>query len=100
MKNLSLFIISYLFIYQTNAQIVKRMVPSIEHVTVFLNQAQILANASTSIPAGNSKIFLDDIANSIDQNSIQISGKGDFTLLGVKYSVNHMNTKINLIRIQ
>ncbi len=98
MKNFLLFLISYLFILQTNAQNVKRVVPSIEHVTVFLNQAQILANASTSIPAGNSKIFLDDIANSIDQNSIQISGKGDFTLLGVKYSVNYLNTKINLIQ--
>lgn len=98
MKNVSIFFICSLFILQTNAQNIKRVVPIIEHVTVFLNQAQILANTSTLIPAGNSKIVLEDIANSIDQNSIQISGKGDFTLLGVKYSVNYLNAKMNLIQ--
>ncbi|MCP9766803.1 mucoidy inhibitor MuiA family protein [Lacihabitans sp. LS3-19] len=76
------------------AQNIKKVDAKIEKVTVFLQQAQIENSVNTTIPAGSSKIIVEEIANSIDINSIQVEGKGDFTLLGVKYSPNHLNNKL------
>ena len=87
----SLFLITF---YSVGfAQNVKRVNAKIEKVTVFLQQAQIENAVNTSIAAGSSKIYVDDIANTIDVNSIQVEGKGDFTLLAVKYSPNRFNSK-------
>jgi uncharacterized protein (TIGR02231 family) len=77
------------------AQNAKRVSPTIEHVSVFLNQAEITASVATSLQAGSTKIIIENIANAIDANSIQIKGKGDFTLLGVKYSADHLNAKMS-----
>jgi uncharacterized protein (TIGR02231 family) len=93
MKNHHLIIIFSLCILQVTAQTTKKVNAKIDRVTVFLNQAQIESNFSVNVPAGSSKIIIDDIANTIDPNSIQVSGKGDLILLGVKFRSNHLNTK-------
>lgn len=80
------------------AQNVKKVEAKIEKVTVFLQQAQIEKSVNTSLSAGVTKLLVDDIANSIDGNSILVEGKGDFTLLAVKYSPNHLNNKINVLQ--
>ena len=73
------------------AQNTKKVGAKIDKVTVFLQQAQIENSVNTVIPAGSSKIIVEEIANSIDINSIQVEGNGDFTLLSVKYSPNHLD---------
>jgi uncharacterized protein (TIGR02231 family) len=93
MKNHHLIIIFSLCFLQVTAQTTKKVNAKIDRVTVFLNQAQIESNFSVNVPAGSSKIIIDDIANTIDPNSIQVSGKGDLILLGVKFRSNHLNTK-------
>jgi uncharacterized protein (TIGR02231 family) len=80
------------------AQNVKKVDAKIEKVTVFLQQAQLEKSVNTALSAGVTKLLVDDIANSIDQNSILVEGKGDFTLLAVKYSPNHLNNKINVLQ--
>jgi uncharacterized protein (TIGR02231 family) len=76
------------------AQNTKKVDAKIDKVTVFLQQAQIENSVNTVIPAGSSKLIVEGIANSIDINSIQVEGNGDFTLLSVKYSPNHLNSKL------
>jgi uncharacterized protein (TIGR02231 family) len=80
------------------AQNVKKADAKIDKVTVFLQQAQLEKSVNTSLSAGVTKLLVDDIANSIDANSILVEGKGDFTLLAVKYSPNHLNNKINILQ--
>ncbi len=80
------------------AQNVKKVDAKIEKVTVFLQQAQLEKSLNTTLSSGVTKLLVDDIANSIDANSILVEGKGDFTLLAVKYSPNHLNNKINVFQ--
>ncbi len=80
------------------AQNAKKVEAKIEKVTVFLQQAQLEKSLNTSLSAGVTKLLIDDIANSIDANSILVEGKGDFTLLAVKYSPNHLNNRINVLQ--
>lgn len=76
------------------AQTLKKVQAKIDKVTVFLQQAQLEKSINTSLTVGVTKLVIDDIANSIDANSILVEGKGDFTLLAVKYSPNHLNNKV------
>jgi uncharacterized protein (TIGR02231 family) len=80
------------------AQYQKNATPNIERVTVFLNQAQIESSYAGNLTAGSTKIVLDNIANTIDSNSIQVGGQGDFTLLGVKYKPNFLNAKASVLK--
>ncbi|MFN8430640.1 MAG: DUF4139 domain-containing protein [Spirosomataceae bacterium] len=75
------------------AQSEKRINAKIDHVTVFLSQAQLDNSLRVNLPQGATKIIVENIANTIDPNSIQVGGTGDFTLLGVKYNRNYLNTK-------
>ena len=80
------------------AQNVKKVDAKIDKVTVFLQQAQLEKSVNTSLSAGVTKLLVDDIANSIDANSILVEGKGDFTLLAVKYGANHLNNKVLVLQ--
>lgn len=75
-----------------------KVVSKIDNVTVYQNKAQIEANASFAVNPGVSKVIIEDISSTIDQNSIQVNGKGDFTLLGIKYSTNFLNKKTNQLK--
>jgi uncharacterized protein (TIGR02231 family) len=55
----------------------------IEHVTVFFNGAQIERSASGPLSIGRSEIVFKGLTAQLDERSVQVSGDGDFTLLGV-----------------
>ena len=57
----------------------------IDKATVFLNGAQLFHTGSVSLPAGQSDIIIQGLSTSLDQNSIQGGGKGDFTILDIQY---------------
>src|SRR5690606_39357022 len=44
----------------------------LKNVTVFTNAAELSHTANINIPSGNSEIVFTHVANSIDENSIQI----------------------------
>ncbi len=56
-----------------------------ERATVFLNGAQLFHTKTVNLPAGNTDIVIEGISQSLDQNSIQAGGKGEFTILDVQY---------------
>jgi uncharacterized protein (TIGR02231 family) len=64
------------------------------HITVFTNRAQIETEVKASLAAGSSKIVISDVASTIDPNSIQVSGKGDFTLLSVNFEKDFISKRV------
>jgi uncharacterized protein (TIGR02231 family) len=64
-----------------------------QHVTVFLNRAQIDAKVKTAVQAGTTKLLIGNVASTLDPNSIQIGGKGDVVIMGVKFKQNYLGNR-------
>lgn len=64
-----------------------------QHITVFLNRAQIDARVKTTVQAGTTKLIIGNIATTADPNSVQIGGKGDVMIMGVKFKQNYLGNK-------
>ncbi len=64
-----------------------------QHITVFLNRAQIDARVKITVQAGTTKMIIGNVATSADPNSIQIGGKGDVVIMGVKFKQNYLGNK-------
>ena len=76
----------------TYAQNEKKIVKEhIKEVTVFLSKAQISSTASASIEQGITEIELEELPPSMDMQSVQVAGKGDFIIMSVKPSLNYLN---------
>jgi uncharacterized protein (TIGR02231 family) len=64
---------------------------TLKEVTVFLSRAQLTIQSSTSIQAGTTDIVLSDQTAFIIPNSIQVSGKGEFTIMSVRHVADYLN---------
>ncbi|MBA4849877.1 mucoidy inhibitor MuiA family protein [Emticicia sp. BO119] len=64
-----------------------------QHITVFLNRAQIDAKVSAKVQTGTTKVIISNVASTIDANSIQVGGKGDVVIMGVKFKHNYLGNK-------
>ncbi|MFK8103028.1 MAG: mucoidy inhibitor MuiA family protein [Saprospiraceae bacterium] len=67
----------------------KEISSTIQKVTVFSKGAQVFRTAETNLPMGKSFLKFIGISPSIIQQSIQVKGKGNFTILSIKYQKNH-----------
>jgi len=79
---LSLFILLGISAYSSAAEIVKT--ERIQKVIVFRNGAQIESKISQTIDKGDHLIIVDELPNSLDENSIQVAGEGEFTIISVE----------------
>ena len=87
-------LISVLTLVILNLYSQERKIPSesrIERVIVFLQGAQIERAAMVSIPAGASTIQFKGLSPDIDEQSIQVKGAGNFTILSVNRQNNFLN---------
>jgi uncharacterized protein (TIGR02231 family) len=86
-------IITFCFLsLQSFADNDKRNIKStIKQVTVFLSRAQINSTAGSSVEAGMTDVIIEGLPPSIDKQSIQVTGKGDFVIMSVKYNINYLN---------
>jgi uncharacterized protein (TIGR02231 family) len=73
------------------AQDEKSIDSKITSVTVFLNRAQITREAKVRIEVGKSILRLKGLTSQLDQQSIQVAGKGSFTILGISHEQNYLN---------
>jgi len=92
MKKLSIFI-SLIFlsnIFFAEEIIVK---PELQKVKVFLHSAEINQSAKVKIEKGLNEIVLTGIANNIDRNSINVSGKGDGVIISVLQRFDYLRPK-------
>jgi uncharacterized protein (TIGR02231 family) len=60
----------------------------ITEVTVFLNRAQVTRTAKTRLDAGKTQLVFQGLTSQLDQESIQVAGKGKFTILGISHQQN------------
>jgi len=67
----------------------------ITHVTVFLNKAQVSRTAKTRIESGKTNLVLTGLTSQLDPQSIQVTGKGGFIILGISHQLNYLN-ELNL----
>jgi hypothetical protein len=63
----------------------------IDRVIVFLQGAQVERIGQTSIPAGPSSIVFQGLSPEIEEQSIQVKGEGNFTILSVNRQSNFLN---------
>ena len=63
----------------------------ISDVTVFLNKAQVTREFKTRLDAGKTDLVLKGLTSQLDPQSIQVEGKGSFTILGILHQQNYLN---------
>ena len=91
-KNSVLAIIMLSASFYANAQVKEIKVDSkIEHVTVFLRGAQIERSAKKSLTKGVYYLNIEGLSNNLNPNSVQVGGKGNFTILSVSNRKNYLN---------
>lgn len=61
------------------------------NITVFLNKAQVTRLVNTQLEAGNTNLVISGLSAIMDPKSIQVSGKGAFTILGVSHRQNFLS---------
>ena len=59
-------------------------------VTIYLTKAQVTRSLTTSIDQGRTDIIISGLSANLDPESIQISGKGSATILGIAHRQNFM----------
>ncbi|MBI5219110.1 MAG: DUF4139 domain-containing protein [Bacteroidia bacterium] len=89
-------ILTLVFILQFNAFFLyagdkpKSIKSEIKEVSVFLRGAQVTRAGSINIGAGTSQVIFEDLPSNINSQSIQVSGKGEFTILSVQHQLNYL----------
>lgn len=73
------------------AQEEKAVDSRITGVTVFLNKAQVTREVKTRLDAGKTNLILKGLTSQLDQQSIQVAGKGNFIILGIVHQQNFLN---------
>jgi uncharacterized protein (TIGR02231 family) len=73
------------------AQFDRAVESKITNVTVFLAKAQITREGSIRLEPGKSTLVFTGLAAQLDPQSIQVAGKGSFTILGTVHRANFLN---------
>lgn len=63
----------------------------ITDVTVFLSKAQVTRVIKTQLGTGKTNLVVNGLTSMLDPQSIQVSGKGVFTILGTSHQQNYLN---------
>lgn len=90
MKALFIFLLSYSCVWATDDLKTKA---TNKEVTVYLNGAQVTAEAILSVPKGTSTVRITDVSPFINQNSIQISGLKEVSILSIGYETSFLPKK-------
>lgn len=87
-------LLSTLFIsmfYVAYPQVEKPVDSKIKDVTVFLNKAQVAREVKTRIESGKTDLIVTGLTSQLDPESIQVAGKGNFVILGIRHQQNYLN---------
>lgn len=91
MKRISLILVLFGLVLSAMAQTEKQVDSKISRVTVFLNRAQVTRELKTRVEAGRTNLVLSGLTANLDQQSIQVSGKGAITILGISHNQNYLS---------
>ncbi len=91
-------LMAFFILPAVNAQ--EKNVPSeIKHITVFSQGAQLSSEAVTALPSGNTDLVLGGLSPYVDPASIQVTGEGDFMILGVNFRNNYLENATESVKI-
>ncbi len=68
----------------------KNVSSKLSEVKVFLSGAQVARSANTTVPAGTSTLIFAGLPQQMDPQSIQVTGKGGYTILSVNHRMNFL----------
>lgn len=68
----------------------KQLPSRITEAKVFLSGVQVVRTASATIPAGSSTVVFTGLAQGVDPQSIQVTGKGGYNILSVNHRINYL----------
>ncbi len=69
----------------------KNVDSKITDVTVFLNKAQVTREVKTRIEPGRVNLVVRGLTSQLDPESIQVTGKGTFIILGISHQQNYLS---------
>ena len=90
MKRINLIIVLLICFFAALGQ-EKTVNSQIKNVTIFLNNAQVTREVKTNMEAGKTDLILTGLTSQLDPSSIQVSGKGNFVILGIRHQQNFLN---------
>jgi uncharacterized protein (TIGR02231 family) len=68
---------------------------SLQSVTVFSVGAELNHTSRITVPTGSSEVVINNVANLLDENSIQIGGSGQVTIMSVSFAKNYLSDQPN-----
>ncbi|MFZ9980693.1 MAG: DUF4139 domain-containing protein [Cyclobacteriaceae bacterium] len=87
-----IFVVLFAFYFQASfSQTEKYLDSKAVAVTVFLDKVQVTRTVATTAEAGRYGLVLSGLSAALDPQSIQVSGKGSFTILGVSHRRNFIS---------
>ncbi len=78
----------------------KPVASKLTEAKVFLRGAQVSRSASATVPTGTSTLVFTGLAQSIDPQSIQVTGKGGYSILSVNHRINYLTESPNKKEIE
>jgi uncharacterized protein (TIGR02231 family) len=90
MKPISI-IILWITTLQAVAQTNQSVSSKITDVTVFLNRAQVTRQVKTQLSSGKTELVVGGLTSMLDPQSIQVSGRGNFIILGTSHQQNYLS---------
>ncbi|WP_406683568.1 mucoidy inhibitor MuiA family protein [Seonamhaeicola sp. MEBiC1930] len=64
---------------------------NVKAVTVFVDGAQVTRHANITLPKGTTEFSFIKLSPHIQENSIQVSGLNDASILSINYAINHIS---------
>lgn len=91
MKSRSLFLsIAVVLAFHLHAK-EQSITSKVSAAKVFLSGAQVSRSASATIASGSSTLIFTGLSQNIDAQSIQVNGKGGFSILSVNHRINYLS---------
>jgi uncharacterized protein (TIGR02231 family) len=78
----------------------KAVKSKIKEVTVFLNRAQVTNTARVNLPAGKTMLVFEGLSTKLAKQSLQVSAKGNLTIMAVKHRINYLKSFSKARRIK
>jgi len=76
--------------FAASAQSDRPVDSEIKDITVFLARAQVNRFVKTRLEPGRTNLVVTGLASQLDPNSIQVAGRGNFTILGTTFRQNFL----------
>ncbi|WP_299456134.1 DUF4139 domain-containing protein [uncultured Microscilla sp.] len=78
----------------------KAVKSKIKEVTVFLNRAQVTNTARVYLSAGKTLLVFEGLSTKLAKQSLQVSAKGNLTIMSVKHRINYLKSFSKARRIK